>query len=491
LDNEWRQAILEAERDQHFISPHAVDAKARGQFIYDGDGHRVQQVDHSGSQPATTTYTNDNSGLSQVLVSNDGTTQTHNRLGLSLIQQDNGSQTSTLLADGLGSVRVEMVGSTIAGATTYEPYGKLLARSGDSGTVYGYTGEQHDAATGLVYLRARYYNPNLKVFMSRDPFPGWQTVPASQHGYSYVHNNPVNLTDPSGEFVPPALVAGAAACAANPLCLLGGVVVVGAAWIVVGPQVADMLAPVFTDMLYGAERVVGQIARDTRTRADDFLEQCGVIVEAAFQQRSSRIQTNPRPISVDLLPGPQFPRPNQRSNSTIVELGAGDYSNAIAMKLANPSNQVIATNSFDDWELGRLLYQQGKSATDYYQVGFYEGWKRAQKHGLEVGTSKPYENTDVGSGRADLVYTILPYPSTAFQFGRDAARIASYQSGTRIAITAASRMVAIDFENGFRLSRPVARFNEYPGALFGNPGGHTPGQAWEPGPYSTWVYEVP
>jgi hypothetical protein len=27
-------------------------------------------------------------------------------------------------------------------------------------------------------------------------------VPASQHGYSYVHNNPVNLSDPSGEFVP-------------------------------------------------------------------------------------------------------------------------------------------------------------------------------------------------------------------------------------------------------------------------------------------------
>ena len=185
------------------------------EYVYDGDGRRVQQIDHSGSQPVTTTYTNDNTGLSQVLVSDDGTTQTANLFGLSLIQQDDGSETRTFLNDGLGSVRVEMVGHAVDSATTYEPYGKLLARSGSSGTVYGYTGEQHDAATGLVYLRARYYNPTLKIFMSRDPFPGWQTLPASQHGYSYVHNNPVNLTDPSGEA--PPLVVAAAACAARHL----------------------------------------------------------------------------------------------------------------------------------------------------------------------------------------------------------------------------------------------------------------------------------
>jgi RHS repeat-associated protein len=137
-------------------------------------------------------------GLSQVLVSDDGTTQTANLLGLSLIQQDDGSQTRTLLTDGLGSVRVEMVGNAIGSATTYEPYGKLLARSGSSGTVYGYTGEQHDAAAGLVYLRTRYYNPALKLFMSRDPFPGWATQPATQHPYTYVGNNAVNRTDPSG-----------------------------------------------------------------------------------------------------------------------------------------------------------------------------------------------------------------------------------------------------------------------------------------------------
>jgi len=69
---------------------------------------------------------------------------------LSLIHQDDGATVRTLLADGLGSVRLEMVGDAIESATTYEPYGKLLARSGRSGTVYGFTGEQHDWVTGLL-----------------------------------------------------------------------------------------------------------------------------------------------------------------------------------------------------------------------------------------------------------------------------------------------------------------------------------------------------
>jgi RHS repeat-associated protein len=171
-------------------------------YVYDGDGNRLQQVDYTDTTPVTTTYTNDIIGLSQVLVSDDGTTTTYNLFGLDLISQDDGTQTRFLLTDGLGSTRIEMVGTTIKTATTYEPYGKLLAQTGSSGTTYGYTGEQYDALTSLIYLRARYYNPSLKLFMSRDPFPGYATLSISQNGYAYVHANPVNLTDPSGKIVP-------------------------------------------------------------------------------------------------------------------------------------------------------------------------------------------------------------------------------------------------------------------------------------------------
>jgi RHS repeat-associated protein len=219
----------------------AGPTKPVAEFVYDGDGGRLQQIDHTGEDPLTTTYTNDIVGLSQVLVSDDGTTTTHNLFGLDLISQDDGTTTRYLLADGLGSVRVEMVNGAVETTTTYEPYGKLLSQTGSSGTTYSFTGEQYDAATGLVYLRARYYNPSLKLFLSRDPFPGYATLSISQNGYAYVHANPINLTDPSGEIVP---------------LIIGGVIIAGVTgitWDVMINQGASV---------GGAEQIFNGILRD-------------------------------------------------------------------------------------------------------------------------------------------------------------------------------------------------------------------------------------
>ncbi len=99
---------------------------------------RQSRVDYSNTQPITTTYANDNLGLSQVLIADNGTTQTANLYGLDLLLQDDGAQTRTLLlTDGLGSARQEMAGSRLeTTTTTYEPYGNLLAQTGTSGTTY-------------------------------------------------------------------------------------------------------------------------------------------------------------------------------------------------------------------------------------------------------------------------------------------------------------------------------------------------------------------
>jgi RHS repeat-associated protein len=48
--------------------------------------------------------------------------------------------------------------------------------------------------TGLVYLRARWYDPATDRFITRDPFRGLAGYPQTQHRHAYAHNNPINLT---------------------------------------------------------------------------------------------------------------------------------------------------------------------------------------------------------------------------------------------------------------------------------------------------------
>jgi RHS repeat-associated protein len=63
-----------------------------------------------------------------------------------------------------------------------------------------YMGTQPDVSPleGLDYMHARYYSAGLGRFLSVDPVPGSIGSSQSWNRYGYVHNNPVNLTDPLG-----------------------------------------------------------------------------------------------------------------------------------------------------------------------------------------------------------------------------------------------------------------------------------------------------
>jgi RHS repeat-associated protein len=85
--------------------------------------------------------------------------------------------------DGLGSVRAvfDMAGQ-YASATSYAPYGSPFEQYNAPATL-GFTGEQ-TVASGLNYLRARYYNPSLATFLTRDPFSVTTDNAMSRNGYS-------------------------------------------------------------------------------------------------------------------------------------------------------------------------------------------------------------------------------------------------------------------------------------------------------------------
>ena len=83
----------------------------------------------------------------------------------------------------------------------YSPYGnKLLNQDAMSDNVRGYTGHVHDTETGLTYMQARYYDPEIGRFMNTDPVGFKTNNPVSFNRYAYGNNNPYKYTDPKGKF---------------------------------------------------------------------------------------------------------------------------------------------------------------------------------------------------------------------------------------------------------------------------------------------------
>jgi RHS repeat-associated protein len=98
-----------------------------------------------------------------------------------------------------------------------EPLSPVAKNSRLTNSPWGYTGESHDIEAGLVYLRARYYEPGTGRFIQQDTYPylGEIEEPLTRNLYLYSNGNPLNYTDPSGHAPTPLGIA---------LGLIGGIV---------------------------------------------------------------------------------------------------------------------------------------------------------------------------------------------------------------------------------------------------------------------------
>lgn len=81
----------------------------------------------------------------------------------------------------------------------YKPFGDRINNGNVSNDIW-YTGKPHDQDTGLSYLNARYYDPQIGRFISIDPVDAQPDNPHSFNRYSYANNNPYKYIDPDGEF---------------------------------------------------------------------------------------------------------------------------------------------------------------------------------------------------------------------------------------------------------------------------------------------------
>ena len=180
-------------------------------FVYDGEGRRVKMYFPLGEQ-VRFVY-----GIGgQLVMEFDTATGALKReyvygSGGLLATIDSADGTQYMTADRLGSLRV--VTDDAGGVDArhdYKPFGQEL-QAGVGGRTTGmgfvtdtarkkFTGYERDKDTGLDFAQARYYSPTLGRFTSVDPLmaSGSTDNPQSFNRYTYVLNNPVNATDPTG-----------------------------------------------------------------------------------------------------------------------------------------------------------------------------------------------------------------------------------------------------------------------------------------------------
>jgi len=139
--------------------------------------------------------------LVQVLVAKDNSGDTRYVYGVTRIGEQQSAGWLYHLTDALGSVRQLVDGSgNVQLARGYTPYGEPLWLNGTASSRYAFTGEDYDPTVGLVFLRARYIQPALGMFLARDPWNGDTLNPITLNGFTYTSANPINRVDPSGLF---------------------------------------------------------------------------------------------------------------------------------------------------------------------------------------------------------------------------------------------------------------------------------------------------
>ncbi|GAA4835124.1 RHS repeat-associated core domain-containing protein [Luteimicrobium xylanilyticum] len=162
-------------------------------LTYDANGLRTTVTN------ATTTTETDTWDLtsSLPLLLDDGSTSYLYGPGATPIEQlgDTSTDIQWYFTDAQGStIALTDTTGTVCATNTYDPWGHTTNHTGIT-TRLGYDGQLTDTLTGLLYLRARYYDPTTTQFLTTDP-----AITTTLQAYLYTRNDPLNLTDPLGLF---------------------------------------------------------------------------------------------------------------------------------------------------------------------------------------------------------------------------------------------------------------------------------------------------
>ncbi len=107
-----------------------------------------------------------------------------------------------VLKDRLGSAYATTDASgNVVGEMRYYAFGETRLSTGNMFTDRLYTGQRQIAELGIYHYNARFYSPKLGRFLSADSIMSGMANPQNLNRFSYVANNPLRYTDPTGHMM--------------------------------------------------------------------------------------------------------------------------------------------------------------------------------------------------------------------------------------------------------------------------------------------------
>lgn len=169
-------------------------------YRYNGEGLLYEREEDTG----VTRYYYDGTKLIAEAIVVNGVPQLKNRYvrGLSLAVKEDSQGSKHYYQQ---NVHGDITGLTdsngqLVNRYEYDIWGNPAVVEEATENPFRYSAEFWDEDTSLQYLRARWYDPSQGRFINQDTYEGDINNPLSLNLYSYVHNNPIANSDPSGHF---------------------------------------------------------------------------------------------------------------------------------------------------------------------------------------------------------------------------------------------------------------------------------------------------
>lgn len=183
---------------RHFLTQVEKNQQVLAQFDYDGNNRRIKKTEWVESLQEYQTMIYIYSGTNIIYEKNLNTdsyaTYVHGPTGK--IAKNIGGMIGYYHTDRIGSTRIitDESGNVIT-ELNYVPFGECILNGEEE--KYLFTSKEKDV-TGLYYFDARYYDPEIGRFITKDAMKGDIRNPQSLNRYSYCLNNPIRYHDPLG-----------------------------------------------------------------------------------------------------------------------------------------------------------------------------------------------------------------------------------------------------------------------------------------------------